>query len=85
MDTWVVPVLGGQPQRLLTNAEGLTWSVDRAGQPRVLFSEMTGRGFQMSIVSSTESRNDQRTVYMPPENGMAHRSRLFARQGIRSS
>ena len=25
MDTWVVPVLGGQPRRLLTNAEGLTW------------------------------------------------------------
>ena len=75
MDTWVVPVLGGQPQRWLTNAEGLTWSADGAGPPRVLFSEMTGRGFQMSIVSSTESRNDQRNVYMPPENGMAHRSR----------
>jgi dipeptidyl aminopeptidase/acylaminoacyl peptidase len=41
-----------------------------------LFSELTGRGFQMSIVSSTESRTDQRIVYMPPENGMAHRSRL---------
>ena len=26
MDTWSVPVAGGQPQRLLTNAEGLTWS-----------------------------------------------------------
>ncbi len=76
LDTWVVPVLGGQPQRWLTNAEGLTWSVDRAGKLRVLFSEMTGHGFQMSIVSSTESRNDQRTVYAPPEDGMAHRSRL---------
>jgi Tol biopolymer transport system component len=76
MDTWVVPVLGGQPQRLLTNAEGLTWSAKGSGQLRVLFSEMTGRGFQMSIVSSTESRSDQRNVYMPPENGMAHRSRL---------
>ena len=75
MDTWVVPVLGGEPQRWLTNAEGLTWSVDRAGKPRVVFSEMTGHGFQMSIVSSTESRNDQRTVYAPPEDGMAHRSR----------
>ena len=30
----------------------------------------------MSIVSSTESRTEQRTVYMPPENGMAHRSYL---------
>ena len=42
----------------------------------VLFSEFTGRGFQMSIVSSTESRAGQRTVYMPPETGMAHRSYL---------
>lgn len=75
MDTWVVPVLGGEPQRWLTNAEGLTWSVDRAGKSRVMFSELTGHGFQMSIVSSTESRNDQRTVYAPPADGMAHRSR----------
>jgi Tol biopolymer transport system component len=76
MDIWVVPVLGGQPQRLLINAEGLTWIESAAGQPRVLFSELTGRGGQMSIVSSTESRTDERTVYMPPENGMAHRSYL---------
>jgi hypothetical protein len=79
IDTWVVPVLGGQPQRWLANAEGLTWSVDRAGKPLVVFSEMTGRGFQMSIVSSTESRKDQRTVYAPPEDGMAHRSRVSPR------
>ena len=44
--------------------------------PLVLFAEMTGRGFQQSIVSSTESRTEQRTVYMPPETGMAHRSYL---------
>ncbi len=76
MDTWVVPVLGGQPRRLLSNAEGLTWFRDGAGQPRVLFSELTGQDFQMSIASSTESRTDQRTVYMPPKTGMAHRSAL---------
>ena len=36
---------------------------------------MTGRGAQMSIVSTTESRSDPRTVYMPPPpDGMAHRS-----------
>jgi serine/threonine protein kinase len=75
-ETWIVPVLGGQPQLFLANAEGLTWFEDRAGRPRVLFSEFTGRGFQMSIVSSTESRTEQRTVYMPPESGMAHRSFL---------
>jgi serine/threonine protein kinase/Tol biopolymer transport system component len=76
MDTWSVPVLGGEPRRLLTNAEGLTWSQDGGGQLRVLFSEMTGQGTQMSIVSSTESRTEQRTVYAPAENGMAHRSSL---------
>src|SRR5262245_39934885 len=55
-ETWIVPVLGGQPRLLLPNAEGLTWLEDSAGQLRVLFSEITGRGSQMSIVSSTESR-----------------------------
>ncbi len=80
MDTWIVPVLGGQPRPLLTNAEGLTWVHEpnkvAAIPPLVLFSEMTGRGVQMSIVSSTESRTGQRNVYMPPEDGMAHRSFL---------
>src|SRR5262249_8685024 len=43
----------------------------------LLFSEMTGRGQQMGIVTCTESRAHQRTVYMPPEeSGMAHRSYL---------
>jgi Tol biopolymer transport system component len=40
----------------------------------VLFSQMTGRAAQMSIVSATEEQVEQRTVYLPPENGMAHRS-----------
>jgi hypothetical protein len=79
MDAWSVPVLGGQAQKLLTNAEGLTWSADTAGKLCVLFSEMTGRGAQMSIVTSTESRSEKRTVYAPPDNGMAHRSRLSPR------
>ena len=47
-----------------------------AGQPWILFSEMTGHGAQMSIVASTESRASQRTVYAPADNGMAHRSYL---------
>jgi Tol biopolymer transport system component len=76
-NTWVVPVLGGQPRLLLANAEGLTWIKPGGGPPWVLFSEMTGRGQQMGIVTSTESRTQQRTVYMPPEeSGMAHRSYL---------
>lgn len=74
MDTWVVPVAGGRPQRMLTNAEGMTWFTDR-GQPRILFSEMTGLGGQMSIVSSTERRTAPQNVYVPPPpDGMAHRS-----------
>jgi len=77
MDTWVVAVDGGSSQRLLTNAEGLTWFNDRAGQLRVLFSEMTGLGGQMSIISSTERRTAPRNVYVPPApDGMAHRSYL---------
>ena len=75
MDTWVVSVDGGPSQRLLTNAEGMTWFNDRAGQLRILFSEMTGLGGQMSIVSSTERRTAPQNVYVPPPPaGMAHRS-----------
>jgi Tol biopolymer transport system component/DNA-binding winged helix-turn-helix (wHTH) protein len=73
-NTWVVPVLGGQPRPFLANASGLTWIESGGRQPRLLFSELTGRGGQMAIVSSTESRAQHRTVYMPPETGMAHRS-----------
>jgi eukaryotic-like serine/threonine-protein kinase len=74
-DTWVVPVLGGQPQRVLINAAGLHWLPNASLPARVLFSEMTGRGAQMSIVSATESRSDPRTLYAPPPpGGMAHRS-----------
>jgi Tol biopolymer transport system component len=75
MDTWVVPIGGGKPQRILTNAEGLTWFNDATGQPRTLFSEMTGMGGQMSIVTSMENRTDPRNIYAaPPPAGMAHRS-----------
>ena len=75
MDTWVVSVDGGPSQRLLVNAEGMTWFRDRAGQPRVLFSEMTGLGGQMSIVSATERRTAPQNIYVPPPPaGMAHRS-----------
>jgi eukaryotic-like serine/threonine-protein kinase len=79
MDTWVVSPLGGrQPQRLLTNAEGLTWirtpGVTASSSP-VLFSVMTGKDAQMSIASSKESRADLRNIYEPkPPDGMAHRS-----------
>ena len=75
MDTWIAPARGGRPRLVLQNAEGMTWFADSAGQRRVLFSEMTGMGGQMSIVESSETRTGARTVYAPPPpDGMAHRS-----------
>lgn len=78
MDTWLVSAeAGAPPRRLLTNAEGLTWFRNPAGEPRAMFSELTGVGGQMSIVTSTENRSDPRNVYVPPPpDGMAHRSYL---------
>jgi Tol biopolymer transport system component len=73
-ETWVVPVLGGQPTLLLKNAGGLSW-VARAGPRRVLFSKPMGTGIHMGLFTSTESRADERQVYLPADvNGMAHRS-----------
>jgi serine/threonine protein kinase len=69
-DTWTVPVLGGQPVRLLPNASGLTWITDH----RVLFSEIR-TGLHMGIVTATEGRADSREIYIDPdEHAMAHYS-----------
>jgi len=69
-NTWVVPVLGGEPQELLPNAAALTW-VDRG---HVLFSEIK-TGIHMGVVTATESRAAERDVYLPADVvGMAHRS-----------
>jgi Tol biopolymer transport system component len=78
LDTWVVPVLGGQPRLFLANSMGLTWIEAEAGQRRIMYSELTGKGAQMGIFTSTESRAQQRTIYMPraEEAGMAHFSHL---------
>ncbi|HEV8144900.1 MAG TPA: protein kinase [Bryobacteraceae bacterium] len=79
-NTWIVPVVGGQePRRFLTNGMGLSWIAGHANgpptQPRLLFSYMTGKGVTMAVATSTESRSDQRTVYM--EDGiMNHLPRL---------
>lgn len=71
-DTWVVPVLGGQPRLMLPNASGLTW-IDNQ---HVLFSEIKS-GIHMAVVTATESRAEQRDVYIPTQaDGMAHRSYL---------
>src|SRR5262249_18297424 len=76
--TYSVPVLGGEPTRLLTNAGALSWihSLDVGGR-RVLFSAIAGQGTHMGVFTATESRADQRMVYLPgDENGMAHRAAL---------
>ena len=70
--TWVVPVLGGQPQLLLSNASGLSWIDAR----HVMFSEIKS-GVHLAVVTATESRSEQQDVYVPPdENQMAHLSYL---------
>jgi len=75
-DTWTVPVLGGEPTRMLANASGLGW-LEAAGQRRILYSASTGEGIHMGIFTSTESRAGERPVYVPADvNGMAHRSFL---------
>ena len=71
-NTWVVPVLGGEPKELLPNAAALTW-LDRE---HVMFSEMnprTAATFTMGLFSAMESRAEERDIYLPP-GGMAHRS-----------
>jgi Tol biopolymer transport system component/DNA-binding winged helix-turn-helix (wHTH) protein len=71
-DTWVIPVLGGEPRLMLPNASGLTW-ID--GQ-HLLFSEVK-IGVHMAVATASESRDEQRDVYVPPrDRGMAHRSYL---------
>jgi len=75
-DAWVVPVLDGEPRRLLADAGGLSW-ITRSGPRRVLFSKLIGNGIHMGLFTSAESRADERQVYLPADvNGMAHRSFL---------
>jgi hypothetical protein len=55
---------------MLANASGLTW-IDSS---HVLFSEIDS-GIHMGIVTSGESRSDERAIYWPAHiRGMAHRS-----------
>lgn len=70
--TMVVPVLGGQEQLLLSNATGLTW-ID---PHHVMFSEIRS-GWHFAVVTATESRAEQRDIYVPAnESGMAHYSHI---------
>jgi Tol biopolymer transport system component/predicted Ser/Thr protein kinase len=71
-DTFVVPLLGGEPRRLLPNSEGLTW----IGPRSVLFSEIKS-GAHMVIATAEENRAKERDVFVPShERGMGHRSYL---------
>ena len=77
-ETWSVPVLGGEPTRLLANAEGLEW-IDSECQAvsRDLFGVTPAKEFTWGSSPPSESRSEQRTVYMPASvDGMAHRSFL---------
>ena len=71
-NSYAVPVLGGDSQLLLPNAAALTW----VGTRQLLFSEIKS-GINMAIVTSDESRMQERDIYVPPTaRGMAHRSAL---------
>jgi len=68
-DTWVVPVLGGQPRPWMANASGLVW----LGR-QTLFSQVKKNNIQMAVVTADES-GEQHDVYVPAsDRGMAHRS-----------
>jgi Tol biopolymer transport system component/predicted Ser/Thr protein kinase len=72
-DTWIVPVLGGQPRLWLANASGLEW----LNKQIILFSEIKNNDMHMAVVSADESRAVEHDVYVPPsDRGMAHRSSL---------
>jgi eukaryotic-like serine/threonine-protein kinase len=72
-DVWEVPVLGGQPHRLLANASSLTW-IDEG--KRLLFSEIK-QGLHMALVSTDSARGQSRDVYVPPgDRSMVHHSYL---------
>ncbi len=75
-DSWTVPVLGGGPSHWLTVGTP-SWIATTGDVPRILFSAITGEGIHMGVFTATESRAEQREVYLPEDvNGMAHRSYL---------
>ena len=70
-DSWIVPVLGGQPALWLPNTSGLQW-LDRH---HLLFSEIVNNDMHMALIAADESRAAERNVYLPPgDRGMAHRA-----------
>jgi eukaryotic-like serine/threonine-protein kinase len=73
-NTWIVPVIGGEPHLFLPNSTSLTW-ID--GGKRLLFSEIKEGASHMVAVTTDESRGDRRLVYAPPgERSMVHHAYL---------
>jgi serine/threonine protein kinase/Tol biopolymer transport system component len=67
-DTFSIPLTGGQPSPLMSNAACLRW----VGAGRVLFSEITS-GFHMGLTTAAESRSEPRKIYFPESRqGMVH-------------
>ena len=60
-DIWSVLVLGGNPVRVLANAEALTFVSSGSGSPQIMFSEW-GKGFHLSVINSAQNRSTARTV-----------------------
>jgi serine/threonine protein kinase/Tol biopolymer transport system component len=72
-DVWEVPVLGGEPHLMFSNASSLTWIADGR---HLLFSEIKS-GLHMAAVTTDEGRGQSRDVYVPEgERSMAHHSYL---------
>ena len=70
-DTWVVPIVGGEPRLLMRNANSLRW-MPRGG---LIFSEFK-QGIQLAIVTSDESGAERRDLWVPELNQMAHQSEV---------
>jgi DNA-binding winged helix-turn-helix (wHTH) protein len=72
LDTWIVPITGGETVKLLPNASGLSF----IGPHQVMYSEFK-TGLHLGIVTSLDDRSQHREIYLPDhERGMAHFSYL---------
>ena len=68
-DTWVVPIVGGEPRLMLRDANSLSWTPGGG----LIFSEFK-QGAQLAIVTSDESGADRRDLWVPALTQMAHQS-----------
>lgn len=67
-DTYTVPVFGGSPSLLLSNATGLAW----LDAQHVIFSAFKEQG-HLGVVAATDARAEERHIYFPGNvRAMAH-------------